>query len=111
MEEVLYSASRLWGVQVQRVELKNVTLPFTLQRCMASEAEAIRKARAMMIVVEGEVKASRALKEAASGAPPGGLPPQIPAVFILRAEQRPHRGLPPPHIAPPHVLITYQYLC
>ncbi|XP_034005786.1 LOW QUALITY PROTEIN: erythrocyte band 7 integral membrane protein [Trematomus bernacchii] len=52
MEEVLYSASRLWGIQVQRVErveLKNVTLPFTLQRCMASEAEAIRKARAMTI--------------------------------------------------------------
>ncbi|XP_063730102.1 stomatin [Eleginops maclovinus] len=62
--------SRLWGVQVQRVELKDLRLPITLQRCMASEAEAIRKARAMMILAEGEAKASRALKEAASGLPP-----------------------------------------
>ncbi|CAJ1081738.1 band 7 protein AGAP004871 [Xyrichtys novacula] len=66
MEVVLHSASRLWGVQVERVELKDLTLPVTLQRCMASEAEAARRARAKMIVAEGEVKASRALKEAAS---------------------------------------------
>ncbi|XP_035526774.1 mechanosensory protein 2-like, partial [Morone saxatilis] len=46
MEEVLYAASRLWGVQVERVELKDLTLPVNLQRCMASEAEAARKARA-----------------------------------------------------------------
>ncbi|XP_051249429.1 band 7 protein AGAP004871-like [Dicentrarchus labrax] len=70
MEEVLYAASRLWGVQVERVELKDLTLPVNLQRCMASEAEAARKARAKMILAEGEVKASRALMAAASGLPP-----------------------------------------
>ncbi|KAM6971528.1 stomatin [Tautogolabrus adspersus] len=69
-EEVLYTATRLWGVQVERVELKDLTLPVSLQRCMASEAEAARKARAKMILAEGEVKASRALKEAASGFSP-----------------------------------------
>ncbi|XP_041670320.1 stomatin-like [Cheilinus undulatus] len=67
MEEALCAASRQWGVLVERVELKDLTLPVSLLRCMAAEAEAARKARAKMIVAEGEVKASRALKEAASG--------------------------------------------
>ncbi|XP_022078200.2 band 7 protein AGAP004871 isoform X2 [Acanthochromis polyacanthus] len=67
MEEVLYGVSRLWGVRVERVELKDLTLPVSLQRCMAAEAEAARTARAKMILAEGEVKASRALMEATSG--------------------------------------------
>ncbi|XP_030254063.1 band 7 protein AGAP004871-like isoform X1 [Sparus aurata] len=70
MEEALYTASRLWDVLVERVELKDLTLPVSLQRCMASEAEAARRARAKMIVAAGEVKASRALQEAASGLSP-----------------------------------------
>ncbi|XP_034562331.1 band 7 protein AGAP004871 [Notolabrus celidotus] len=70
MEGALHAATRLWGVEVERVELKDLALPVTLQRCMASEAEAARKARAKMIVAEGEVKASRALQEAASGLSP-----------------------------------------
>ncbi|XP_029935619.1 erythrocyte band 7 integral membrane protein [Myripristis murdjan] len=73
MEEVLYAASRVWGVQVERVELKEMTLPLGLQRCMAAEAEAVREARAKMIVADGEVKASHALKEAASGFSPVAL--------------------------------------
>lgn len=70
MEEVLHAASRLWGVQVERVELKDLTLPINLQRCMAAEAEAARRARAKMIAAEGEVKASRALMKAASDLSP-----------------------------------------
>ncbi|XP_071760482.2 stomatin [Centroberyx gerrardi] len=73
IEEVLYASSRVWGVQVERVELKDLTLPLNLQRCMAAEAEAAREARAKMIVAEGEVKASRVLKEAAAGLNPVAL--------------------------------------
>lgn len=36
-----------------------------MQRAMAAEAEAAREARAKVIAAEGEMKASRALKEAA----------------------------------------------
>jgi regulator of protease activity HflC (stomatin/prohibitin superfamily) len=42
-----------------------VSLPQQLQRAMAAEAEASREARAKVIAAEGEMKASRALKEAA----------------------------------------------
>jgi len=41
-----------------------VRLPVQLQRAMAAEAEAAREARAKVIAAEGEMKASRALKEA-----------------------------------------------
>uniref|UniRef100_W5L3G8 Podocin n=1 Tax=Astyanax mexicanus TaxID=7994 RepID=W5L3G8_ASTMX len=54
-----------WGIKVERVELKDVKLPHTLQRAMAAEAEATREARAKVIAAEGEMKASCALKEAA----------------------------------------------
>lgn len=43
---------------------KDVSLPQQLQRAMAAEAEASREARAKVIAAEGEMKASRALKEA-----------------------------------------------
>uniref|UniRef100_A0A673IQ69 Erythrocyte band 7 integral membrane protein-like n=1 Tax=Sinocyclocheilus rhinocerous TaxID=307959 RepID=A0A673IQ69_9TELE len=66
MEAVLYAASKNWGIKVERVELKDVKLPTTLQRAMAAEAEATRDARAKVIAAEGEMKASRALKEAAN---------------------------------------------
>lgn len=43
---------------------KDVRLPVQLQRAMAAEAEASREARAKVIAAEGEMKASRSLKEA-----------------------------------------------
>nr|XP_034824546.1 band 7 protein AGAP004871-like isoform X5 [Maniola hyperantus] len=43
---------------------KDVRLPVQLQRAMAAEAEADREARAKIIAAEGEIKASKALREA-----------------------------------------------
>ena len=54
-----------WGVQVERVEVKDVRVPEQLQRAMAAEAEAAREARAKVIAAEGEHKASRSLRLAA----------------------------------------------
>jgi len=42
----------------------DITLPTSLERSLASEAEAVREARAKIILAEGELKASKALKEA-----------------------------------------------
>ncbi|CAO1319818.1 unnamed protein product [Diamesa serratosioi] len=65
MQLSLDEATDPWGVKVERVEIKDVSLPTSLQRAMAAEAEAAREARAKVIAAEGEMKASRALKEAA----------------------------------------------
>ncbi|KAJ8679043.1 hypothetical protein QAD02_014830 [Eretmocerus hayati] len=64
MQTSLDEATDPWGVKVERVEIKDVRLPVQLQRAMAAEAEASREARAKVIAAEGEMRASRALKEA-----------------------------------------------
>ncbi|XP_007421545.1 erythrocyte band 7 integral membrane protein [Python bivittatus] len=64
MQATLDDATDDWGIKVERVEIKDVKLPVQLQRAMAAEAEAAREARAKVIAAEGEMNASRALKEA-----------------------------------------------
>jgi erythrocyte band 7 integral membrane protein len=64
-QATLDEATDPWGVQVERVEVKDVRVPEQLQRAMAAEAEAAREARAKVIAAEGEHKASRALRHAA----------------------------------------------
>ena len=65
MQISLDEATDPWGIKVERVELKDVRLPQSMQRAMATEAEAAREARAKVISAEGDQKASIALKEAA----------------------------------------------
>lgn len=64
MQQTLDHSTEPWGVQVERVEIKDVALPPQLHRAMAAEAEAAREARAKVIAAEGEMMASKALKEA-----------------------------------------------
>lgn len=66
MRLILDDATDLWGVKVERVEIKDVRIPQELRRVMAAEAEASREAKAKVIAAQGELNASRALKEAAS---------------------------------------------
>ncbi|KAH9418134.1 hypothetical protein DERP_014097 [Dermatophagoides pteronyssinus] len=58
------SVTKTWGVKIERVELKDVRLPTSMQRSMAVEAESTREARAKIIAAKGELKASYGLKEA-----------------------------------------------
>ncbi|CAJ0609601.1 unnamed protein product [Cylicocyclus nassatus] len=66
MQAILDEATESWGIKVERVEIKDVRLPVQLQRAMAAEAEATREARAKVIAAEGEQKASRSLRDAAT---------------------------------------------
>ena len=54
-----------WGVKVERVQMKNVAIPETMQRAMAQEAEALREKRARQIKAEAELEAAGLLKQAA----------------------------------------------
>uniref|UniRef100_A0A914H9Q2 Band 7 domain-containing protein n=1 Tax=Globodera rostochiensis TaxID=31243 RepID=A0A914H9Q2_GLORO len=65
IQETLDEATYPWGVKVERVEIKDVRLPYQLQRAMAAEAEATREARAKVIAAEGEELSSKALSQAA----------------------------------------------
>jgi regulator of protease activity HflC (stomatin/prohibitin superfamily) len=54
-----------WGVKVERVEMKNVEIPQSMQRAMAQEAEAYREKRARQIKAEAELDAANLLRQAA----------------------------------------------
>jgi len=78
MQEVLDDATEPWGIKVERVEIKDARLPEQLQRAMAAEAEASREARAKVIAADGEMRASKALREASN------VIEQSPAALQLR---------------------------
>jgi len=65
LQEVLDDATDPWGIYVERVEVRDVILPPSLQRAMAAEAEATREAQAKIINANGERDASINLELAA----------------------------------------------
>jgi erythrocyte band 7 integral membrane protein len=81
LQSTLDEATDPWGVQVERVEVKDVRVPEQLQRAMAAEAEAAREARAKVIAAEGEHKASRALRHAAEII--ADCPAALQVIFLL----------------------------
>lgn len=54
-----------WGIKVQNVDLKDVSLPEDMKRVIAKQAEAEREKRAVITKAEGEVVASTNLAKAA----------------------------------------------
>jgi regulator of protease activity HflC (stomatin/prohibitin superfamily) len=65
LELMIDSPAIGWGVQIDRVEIKDVSLPDTMKRSMARQAEADRERRARVINADAELQASRKLAEAA----------------------------------------------
>jgi regulator of protease activity HflC (stomatin/prohibitin superfamily) len=55
-----------WGIRVERVELKDVSLPEGMKRSMSRQAEAERERRARIITADGEYQASKRLAAAAA---------------------------------------------
>jgi regulator of protease activity HflC (stomatin/prohibitin superfamily) len=55
-----------WGIRVERVEVKDVSLPGAMKRSMSRQAEAERERRARIIGADGEFQAARKLAQAAS---------------------------------------------
>ncbi|MFJ6149049.1 SPFH domain-containing protein [Streptomyces anulatus] len=65
LEVMIDSPAVSWGVQIDRVEIKDVSLPETMKRSMARQAEADRERRARVINADAELQASKKLAEAA----------------------------------------------
>ena len=55
-----------WGIRVERVEIKDVSLPEQMKRSMSRQAEAERERRARIITADGEYQASKRLAAAAN---------------------------------------------
>ncbi|MFE6846010.1 SPFH domain-containing protein [Streptomyces sp. NPDC057686] len=65
LELMIDSPAVGWGVQIDRVEIKDVSLPETMKRSMARQAEADRERRARVINADAELQASHKLAQAA----------------------------------------------
>ncbi|MFD3530929.1 slipin family protein [Streptomyces sp. NPDC058664] len=99
LELMLDSPAIGWGVQIDRVEIKDVSLPETMKRSMARQAEADRERRARVINADAELQASKKLAEAAQvmSAQPAALQLRLlQTVMAVSAEKNSTLVLPIP---------------
>lgn len=75
IREIVDKETDNWGLKVQNVELKDVSLPADMERTIGKQAEAEREKRAVIINSEGELAASQNIAAAAAklAATPGAL--------------------------------------
>ena len=64
VQEIVDEITEPWGIEIERVEIKDVEIPTAMQRAMAKEAEAVREKRARLIKASAEQEASIKLAEA-----------------------------------------------
>ena len=65
LREIIDEGTDPWGIEVVRVEIKDIDLPTEMKRTRARQAEAERERRGKIIAAEGEYQASTKLAEAA----------------------------------------------
>src|SRR3954464_4146512 len=75
LKAVIDAPTEDWGISVERVEIKDISLPEQMRRSMSRQAEAERDRRARVIAADGEYQASTKLAQAANAmsATPGAL--------------------------------------
>jgi len=75
IREIVDKETDAWGLKVQNVELKDVSLPTDLERTIGKQAEAEREKRAVIITSEGELASAGNLAKAAEilATSPGAL--------------------------------------
>jgi regulator of protease activity HflC (stomatin/prohibitin superfamily) len=64
VQEIVDVITDPWGIEIERVEIKDVEIPLAMQRAMAKEAEALREKRARLIKASAEQESSIKLSEA-----------------------------------------------
>lgn len=65
IKEIVDKETDEWGIKVNNVELKDVSLPESMERTIAKQAEAEREKRAVIINSEGEMAAAQNIADAA----------------------------------------------
>jgi regulator of protease activity HflC (stomatin/prohibitin superfamily) len=66
LQEIIDRQTDPWGVKVTSVEVKDVSLPDSMKRAMAKQAEAERERRAKIVNAEGEFQAAEKMVQAAA---------------------------------------------
>lgn len=81
IQQIVDKSTEEWGIQVNNVDLKDISLPEEMKRTIAKQAEAEREKRAVIISAEGELIASENISKAAA------LLSQTPGALHLRTLQ------------------------
>src|SRR3954466_11231561 len=66
LQEIIDKQTEPWGIKVTSVEIKEVSLPDSMKRAMAKQAEAERERRAKVVNAEGEYQAAEKMVQAAA---------------------------------------------
>jgi regulator of protease activity HflC (stomatin/prohibitin superfamily) len=66
LQEIIDRQTDPWGIKVTSVEIKDVSLPESMKRAMAKQAEAERERRAKIVNAEGEFQAAEKMVQAAA---------------------------------------------
>jgi regulator of protease activity HflC (stomatin/prohibitin superfamily) len=79
-----------WGIEIDRVEIKDVALPDSMKRSMSRQAEAERERRSRIITADGEFQASQKLAQAARvmGDAPASLQLRLLQTFVEVAAEK-----------------------
>ncbi|WP_109507626.1 slipin family protein [Nocardioides speluncae] len=90
LEVMLDSPAAGWGIDIDRVEIKDVALPESMKRSIARQAEAERERRSRIITADGELAASEKLAEAARvmSAAPASLQLRLLQTFVEIAAEK-----------------------
>jgi regulator of protease activity HflC (stomatin/prohibitin superfamily) len=65
LQTIIDQSTDPWGVKVSAVTIRDVSLPDSMLRALAKQAEAEREKRARIIIADGEFQASKKMTEAA----------------------------------------------
>jgi regulator of protease activity HflC (stomatin/prohibitin superfamily) len=66
LQEIIDRQTEPWGIKVTSVEIRDVSLPDSMKRAMARQAEAERERRAKIVNAEGEFQAAEKMVQAAN---------------------------------------------
>ncbi len=81
LQEILDQHTDPWGIKVTAVTLRDVSLPESMRRAIAKQAESEREKRSRIILADGEFQASKTMADAAR------LYEEVPAALKLRELQ------------------------
>ena len=81
LQEILDHHTDPWGIKVAAVTLRDVSLPESMRRAIAKQAESEREKRSRIILADGEFQASKTMTDAAR------LYEEVPAALKLRELQ------------------------
>lgn len=81
LQEILDISTDPWGIKITAVTIRDVSLPESMLRAIAKQAEAERERRSRIILADGEYQASKKMTEAAE------LYQKVPSAMRLRELQ------------------------